>query len=260
MTDDTPHSGETLSAEQMERLIDAGLNARVPGGAEVTAWLPQKDAWTPHQTARDVMEAAIKAVLAARAEGRAEPLSDVSAKAEKTNTSAGPVNAARQDQGGKTSGGTMGPLPMEDIRAYLDGWLGKNELRVGPNMLAWALKSLLSKYDATASPPGGEQEAEAEAAIWREHDARSSRACQMDNPTPGDGGTTPDPEWVLDTVARAYGLLWASVQDNRTRSGANAQAARRVLRSLLTPEGQRGAIAMLSDDERLGPADMPGDF
>ena len=62
-------------------------------------------------------------------------------------------------------------------------------------------------------------------------------------------------EAVLDRVARAYGLLWASSSDGHTRSGHNIQSARRVLRSLLTPESQRGGIAMLSDDERLGPDD-----
>lgn len=44
-------------------MIEAALHARVPGGAEVWAWLPQKDAWTPHETARDVMHAALSAAL-----------------------------------------------------------------------------------------------------------------------------------------------------------------------------------------------------
>lgn len=62
-------------------------------------------------------------------------------------------------------------------------------------------------------------------------------------------------EDILDRVARAWGLLWASVADSHTRSGHNVQSARRVLGSLLTQESKRGGIAMLSDDERLGPDD-----
>lgn len=60
---------------------------------------------------------------------------------------------------------------------------------------------------------------------------------------------------LLDRVARAWGLLWASMADGHTRSGQNVQSARRVLGSLLTQESKRGGIAMLSDDERLGPED-----
>jgi hypothetical protein len=48
-----------------DELVDAALNATVPGGSNVWVWLPQKDAWTPHQTARDVMRCAITAALAA---------------------------------------------------------------------------------------------------------------------------------------------------------------------------------------------------
>lgn len=36
-----------------------------------------------------------------------------------------------------------GEDPRERAQTYLDGWEGKNELRVGPHMLAWALKDLL---------------------------------------------------------------------------------------------------------------------
>jgi hypothetical protein len=48
-----------------DELVDAALNATVPGGSNVWVWLPQKDAWTPHQTARNVMRCAITAALAA---------------------------------------------------------------------------------------------------------------------------------------------------------------------------------------------------
>lgn len=51
--------------EVTEAQIDAALNARVPGGSNVWVWLPQKDAWTPHETAREVMRCAIGAALAA---------------------------------------------------------------------------------------------------------------------------------------------------------------------------------------------------
>lgn len=46
-----------------EDMVTAALNARVPGGAEVWNWLPQADAWTPHQTARDVIRAALEVAL-----------------------------------------------------------------------------------------------------------------------------------------------------------------------------------------------------
>lgn len=46
-----------------EAMVDKALNARVPGGSEVMAWLPMADAWTPHNTARDVMRAALSAIL-----------------------------------------------------------------------------------------------------------------------------------------------------------------------------------------------------
>lgn len=42
--------------------IDAALGAGVPGGASVYCWLPMVDGHTVHQTARDVMRAAIAAV------------------------------------------------------------------------------------------------------------------------------------------------------------------------------------------------------
>lgn len=63
-----------------EAMVERALHARVPGGSEVWCWLPQKDAWTPHQTARDVMECALSAALNAsqahvkhKAEGGCEP-------------------------------------------------------------------------------------------------------------------------------------------------------------------------------------------
>lgn len=52
-----------ITETTLEAMITAALDARVPGGAEVSAWLPQKDAFTPHQTARDVMACALKAAL-----------------------------------------------------------------------------------------------------------------------------------------------------------------------------------------------------
>lgn len=67
-----PASAEGL-VEVTDAMIDRALHARVPGGAEVWVWLPQKDAWTPHETARDVMRAALTAALSASApEGVAE--------------------------------------------------------------------------------------------------------------------------------------------------------------------------------------------
>ena len=50
-----PHSQVT------DAMIDAALKASVPGGSEVWCWLPQKDAWTPSETARDVMRCALRA-------------------------------------------------------------------------------------------------------------------------------------------------------------------------------------------------------
>jgi hypothetical protein len=41
----------------------------------------------------------------------------------------------------------LGPLPMADARTYLEGFWGRNDLRVGPNMLAWALDSALQQVD-----------------------------------------------------------------------------------------------------------------
>ena len=54
---------------ELERLVDVALKARVPGGSEVWVWLPQQDAFTPSETARDVMRCAIKAALEARSDG-----------------------------------------------------------------------------------------------------------------------------------------------------------------------------------------------
>lgn len=75
--------GETHPAARLhvdEAMVERALHARVPGGSEVWCWLPQKDAWTPHQTARDVMECALSAALNAsqahvkhKAEGGCEP-------------------------------------------------------------------------------------------------------------------------------------------------------------------------------------------
>ena len=52
-----------MKAKVTEEMITAALYARVPGGAEVWCWLPQEDAFTPHQTARDVMRCALEAAL-----------------------------------------------------------------------------------------------------------------------------------------------------------------------------------------------------
>jgi len=71
-----------------ESMIDAALMARIPGGAEVWHWLPQKDAWTPHQTALDVMRCALEAALkdaplaAAEAKGLREGITRAIATAE----------------------------------------------------------------------------------------------------------------------------------------------------------------------------------
>lgn len=47
-----------------EEMIDRALHARVPGDcSEVWHYLPQKDGWTPHQVARDVIRAALEAAL-----------------------------------------------------------------------------------------------------------------------------------------------------------------------------------------------------
>ena len=62
---DNPMTAPTEIAE-LERLVDVALKARVPGGSEVWVWLPQQDAFTPSETARDVMRCAIKAALEAR--------------------------------------------------------------------------------------------------------------------------------------------------------------------------------------------------
>lgn len=47
--------------------VEAALGAYVPGGARVLAWLPMTDGHHVHQTARDVMRAAIAAVDKRRA-------------------------------------------------------------------------------------------------------------------------------------------------------------------------------------------------
>ncbi len=58
------------SPEVVERAVEAALHARVPGGSEAWVWLPQRDAFTPSETARDVMRAAVTAALAShRGEG-----------------------------------------------------------------------------------------------------------------------------------------------------------------------------------------------
>ena len=49
--------------EVTDAMVDAALHASVPGGSEVWVWLPQEDAFTPHQTARDVMRCALSAAL-----------------------------------------------------------------------------------------------------------------------------------------------------------------------------------------------------
>ena len=46
-----------------EAMIDRALSARVLGGADVRAWLPMADAWTSPPVAREVMRAALAAVL-----------------------------------------------------------------------------------------------------------------------------------------------------------------------------------------------------
>lgn len=48
-----------------DEMVERALMARVPGGSQVWVWLPQEDAYTPHQTARDVMRCALEAVLPA---------------------------------------------------------------------------------------------------------------------------------------------------------------------------------------------------
>jgi hypothetical protein len=47
-----------------DALVDAALHARVPGGAEVWNFLPQKDAFNPHETARAVIRAALEMAFA----------------------------------------------------------------------------------------------------------------------------------------------------------------------------------------------------
>jgi hypothetical protein len=46
-----------------DEMLDRALHARVPGGAEVWAFLPQKDAFTPSETARNVVRAAVEAAM-----------------------------------------------------------------------------------------------------------------------------------------------------------------------------------------------------
>jgi len=50
-----------------EAEVEAALGAYVPGGSSVLAWLPMADGHHIHQTARDVMRAAIAAVDRRRA-------------------------------------------------------------------------------------------------------------------------------------------------------------------------------------------------
>lgn len=49
--------------DELDALVEIALHARVPGGSEVWVWLPQADAFTPHETAREVMRSALKAVM-----------------------------------------------------------------------------------------------------------------------------------------------------------------------------------------------------
>lgn len=85
---------------------------------------------------------------------------------------------------------------------------------------------------------------------WDQSDRGSTGAGEGSCSAGGVGRSVDD---ILDRVARGYGLLWAVVADGHTRSGQNVQSARRVLSALLTREGMRGGIAMLSEDERPDP-------
>lgn len=46
-----------------DAMVERALHATVPGGGQVWCWLPSVDAWTPHETARSVMRAALQAVI-----------------------------------------------------------------------------------------------------------------------------------------------------------------------------------------------------
>lgn len=59
-----PQAAPSLPADVTDAMVDRALMASVPGGSEVWCWLPQKDAWTPSDTAKDVMRCALKAALA----------------------------------------------------------------------------------------------------------------------------------------------------------------------------------------------------
>lgn len=85
---------------------------------------------------------------------------------------------------------------------------------------------------------------------WDQSDRGSTGAEEGSCSAGGVGRSVDD---ILDRVARAYGLLWAVVADGHTRSGQNVQSARRVLSALLTREGMRGGISMLSEDEQPDP-------
>jgi hypothetical protein len=52
--------GERAAVDEAD--VEAALGAYVPGGSSVLCWLPMQDGHTIHQTARDVMRAAIAAV------------------------------------------------------------------------------------------------------------------------------------------------------------------------------------------------------
>lgn len=65
MTTDSTPEARIAPGEASAEMIEAALHARVPGGAEVWCFLPQQDAFTPHETARCVIECAINAALAA---------------------------------------------------------------------------------------------------------------------------------------------------------------------------------------------------
>lgn len=60
-----------------DKAVEAALKASVPGGSEVWCWLPQKDAWTPHETAKDVMRCALRDAIPVLLEGKAEEIARV---------------------------------------------------------------------------------------------------------------------------------------------------------------------------------------
>jgi hypothetical protein len=46
-----------------EKSLYRAMHTRVPGGSTVAAWLPQKDAWTPADTAWELLEIIVTAAL-----------------------------------------------------------------------------------------------------------------------------------------------------------------------------------------------------